>query len=88
MSGTLLDTTENRYDALPYHLKDFAGLPMRFYDLPHEMQDIFETLLESEYKTKKQLDIEEELGYIVDITNEASSMAAALVEKYSDKRSK
>lgn len=83
MSGTLLDTTENKYDALPYHLKEFAGLPSRFFDLSHDLQIVFEALLEGENKTKKELDIEEQLGYIIDITNEASTMVAALAERYS-----
>ena len=83
-----MDTTENKYDALPYHVKEFAGLPNRFFDLSHDLKIVFETLLDNEYKTKKELDIEEQLGYIVDITNEASSMVAALAERYSNKRQK
>jgi len=83
MSGTLSDTTENKYDALPYHMKDGADLPHRWFDLSHEMQYLFEALLENEHKTKKELDIEEHLGYIIDITNEASTMVSALAERYS-----
>lgn len=82
MNGTLSDSMENKYDALPYHIKEFAGLPSRFYNLPIELQDVFTAILEEKYKTKKELDIEEQLGYIEDITNEACTMVAAFRQKY------
>ena len=82
MSGTLSDTTENRYDALPYNVKESAGFPVRYMYLSFDQKELVDALLENEYKTKKELDIEEHLSYILDITNEASSIANALLSRY------
>ena len=82
MSGTLLDTTENKYDALPYNVKENAGFPTRYMYLSFDQKEMVDALLENEYKTKKELDIEEHLGYIIDITNEASSIVNALLNRY------
>ena len=81
-NGTRLDTTEKKYDALPYHIKEFAGLPMRFFNLSHDFQVLFEALLENEYKTEKELDIEEQLGYIVDIAEEMTQITSAILHRY------
>ena len=82
MSGTLSDTMENRYDAIPYHIKENAGFPTRHIYLTHDQREMVEALLENEHKTKKELDIEEQLEYIVDISSEVSSIANALMHRY------
>lgn len=86
MSGTQLDTMatiEGRYDAVPYNIKEWAGLPVRYINLSHDQERFVEALLSGEYKTKKELDLEEELGYIVDMANETSEAAEALMRRYS-----
>ena len=82
MSGTLLDTTENRYDAIPYHVKEWAGMPSLYIDLTHDQRCLVEALVEGEHKSKKELDTKEELEYIVDIADELSDMTSALLRRY------
>ena len=83
MSGTRLGMMiEGRYDAVPYHIKEWAGLPARYINLSHDQQVLVDALVEGEYKTEKELDIEEQLEYIVDITGEASDAAVALMRRY------
>ena len=43
---------------------------------------LVDALIGGEYKTEKELDIEEQLEYIVDITGEASDAASALMRRY------
>jgi hypothetical protein len=82
MSGTLSDTMENKYDAIPYNIKEHAGFPARYINLTSDQREMIMALLEDEYKTKKELDIEEQLEYIVDISGEVSSIANALMHRY------
>ena len=82
MSGTLLDTTENRYDAIPYHIKEWAGMPSLYINLTHDQQCLVEALVQGEYKTQKELDTKEELEYIVDINDEAARITRALLRRY------
>ncbi len=82
MSGTLSDTMENKYDAIPYLVKEHAGFPTRYIYLTDDQRELVDLLLEGEYKTKKELDIEEQLEYIVDISSEVASIANALMYRY------
>ena len=82
MSGTLLDTTENRYNEIPYHIKEWAGMPALYINLSHDQRDLVEALVSGRHKTEKELDTKEELGYIVDIAEELSEMTNALLRRY------
>lgn len=83
-SGIQLDMTmiESRYDAIPYTIKEFAGFPTRYIYLSHDQKELVDALIGGEYKSKKELDIEEDLGYIRDITSEVSEMTSALLRRY------
>ena len=88
MSGTVLQeqmtilTTEGRYDAVPYNIKEMAGFPPRYINLSTDQKELVETLILGEYKTEKELDIEEELGYIRDMTSEVSELSENILRRY------
>jgi len=75
-------TFEERYDVIPYTLKEFVGFPTRYIYLSTDQKEFVDVLFSGEYKTEKELDIEEELGYIRDITTEVSELSDAILRRY------
>ena len=84
MSGTQLGTTiEGRYDAVPYNIKEWAGLRVRYINLSHDQQRLVEALLSGEYKSEKELDIVDQLEYIDDLVTEMNEAVTVLMRRYS-----
>ena len=86
MSGTEFQekmmTNEGHYDAIPYVTKEMAGFPTRYIYLSSDQKELIDSLLESSYKSKKELDLQEDLSYIRDITTEVSELSDAILRRY------
>ena len=54
MSGTLSDTTENRYDALPYNVKESAGFPVRYMYLSFDQKELVDAIEKAERRIKRE----------------------------------
>ena len=83
MSGTQLEKTiEGKYDDVSYSVKEWAGFPSRYINLSQDQRDLIDAIVESDYKTKKELDISDQIGYINDLTKELQDMSEALMRRY------
>jgi len=45
----LVNKIDSIYDDVPYHIKHYAELPMRFHDLTHDQRSFFDEFLTAGY---------------------------------------
>lgn len=57
---------ENVYDNVPYHAKEYAGMPNRFYQLSEDQKNVFRVFMETGIKPVID-DLQEERDTLVAI---------------------
>lgn len=70
------DRMEQCYDEVPYHHKEMAGLPLRYYDLSVEQRFFVDSFYETSYNVfTNEPFVREELEHLHTLVNEIEDTA-------------
>lgn len=75
----LASNIDSIYDDVPYHIKHYADLPMRFHDLTHDQRSFFDEFLVAGYSQMKSA-IKEDSTFLREMAQEMRQLCESILE--------